>query len=1626
MFRTQRCMFGVLYLASAGALAASSASAQTTTQIIDTTGSGTPGETLVQPMGITTDAVGNVYIAAGSTNNAFKITPVGVISQIIDAAGSGVPGETLAGSNGIAVDPAGNVYVSGRLSHNVFRIEPGGTITRIIDSTGDGGGNALTTPWGVVLGADGNVYVCGEFSHNAFKIEPDGTITEIIDATGDGTNALTAPMGIAADASGNVYVSGSLSNNVFKIEPVGTITQIIDSSAVGPGTLQAPTDITVDADGNVYLVGQNSDNAFKIEPGGAITQIITSSGGGGGTLVTPNAITIDAWGNVFVAGYWSDNVFRIRPDGSIFEILDATGDGLGHFFGQAFPSSIAVDDSGTIYASGVQTDNAFRIEPRFYVDVNASGAKDGTSWVDAYADLQAALVAAANTGKVWQVWVADGTYLPADCGPGGCILSSPERVESFNLRNDMAIYGSFDGAPGGETQLSERDLTQVDSILLGDLNVDDVPVPCAQDSPTCDSLGGRCLDGSCAVRQAIGENSYHVVRADLVDDTAILDGFVVMGGNANGVNPEDDGGGLYVTNSSPVIRNCTIRNNRAMDFTGGAFNLASTPTYTNCTIEDNVALFGPGISNESLGGTFTDCLIRRNLGNANGGGMLNWNGASPTVTRCVFDDNTAEYGANARSEFGSPVFTDCTFRNGTAGILAGGASNFNTNATYARCTFTNNHSNRSGAAFEAFGGVVTVVDSTFRGNTADWFAGVGYISDESTVTFTNVDFDQNTAGEDAGALHIFSGSLVTITNGRVYGHTASNLGTNSIAPRGGGAFFVQDASELGTRLTLVNCSVVQNRALGLVGGGQGFGGAIAAASGSVVVKNSLIWGNTAPVAATLEEEQIWLQPGFTAGTFDHSTIEGWTGGFGGIGNNGGLPGDDPLFVDAVLGDLHLSAGSPAIDFADNTALPDDLYDLDGDAITAGEKIPLDVAGLPRFLDDPLIVDQGVGGPPGRRIDRGCHEYFADCDATGIPEACDLNCTALENLCSTYAGCGAALDCNTNARPDACDINECATVDATCVGNVPCDDCNLNSDLDGCVPPANCECWIPSPVTQNWSEGGNWVGGVAPVNAGASTFSVTIADPTADVLVDTNITVDTARILLGATLNVSGETVGDLTLAEPGGLLNEGHVLVAYDRQIDASAGEVVIGPDGVYEKDAAAAGTASASLLAGDLTIEAGSLLDLTFGGRLTLSDDMSLAVSGDLTMIGPSGIGAISRTEAPYGITPSPKLDLRNGGAVVIAGGLKMVGAAEITLDGSGAQVPPGAHLTLQGDFVNGSTDSTLFDMSSGHVTLGGADPQTFEVAGVDYAASPLGFGTVADRNFSIDMLEVAPGASISFVNRIANTSAVGLCSEVLYVRELTLGAASTVTLDNTVVYWETLVDLGATVEPGDCGGLTQICPKAAAPIVEPTGSIKNRFISFNDGNAGLQTAIRVQMTNLPAPFHTWNGTTTWVQKPEGVSELGGVTDSTPPTFNAATLGCTPYYTNWNDLGTVHVYHEGIVPDGVYTLQAIESTCNMTFEPSFSLPLILSNARWGDVAGPFDPQAGAYSPADGVVSVPVDTVALVDKFRSLPGAPIKARADIDPAVPNMVINITDITRSIDAFRGAAYPFSPAAGPPCS
>lgn len=285
--------------------------------------------------------------------------------------------------------------------------------------------------------------------------------------------------------------------------------------------------------------------------------------------------------------------------------------------------------------------------------VNAAlttGNGDGTSWANAYTDLNQALFAA---GYGDQVWVATGTYRPG-------IPSFPNRSTFFALGNGVQLYGGFTGT---ETELDQRDWALNSTVLSGDIGVP-----------------GDSTD-----------NCYTVVYCSGADSTTVLDGFTVTGGNSDGTSTSNfstqrSGGGMYIEGESgldlaaPRVKNCTFSHNYAARYGGGVLvrsrpGAEAVANFTNCQFEENTGWSGGGIelygSNNQSPAYIEDCTFKNNNGFLLGGGGVSFSGGFGSndvyFKKCYFFDNIGvNVGGGIKAELYSQdvdvILEDCTFR----------------------------------------------------------------------------------------------------------------------------------------------------------------------------------------------------------------------------------------------------------------------------------------------------------------------------------------------------------------------------------------------------------------------------------------------------------------------------------------------------------------------------------------------------------------------------------------------------------------------------------------------------------------------------------------------------------------------------------------------------------------------------------------------------------------------------------------------------------------------------------------------------------------------------------------------------------------------------------------------------
>ncbi len=142
---------------------------------------------------------------------------------------------------------------------------------------------------------------------------------------------------------------------------------------------------------------------------------------------------------------------------------------------------------------------------------------------------------------------------------------------------------------------------------------------------------------------------------------------------------------------------------------------------------------------------------------------------------------------------------------------------------------------------------------------------------------------------------------------------------------------------------------------------------------SVQLVNCILWDNA---------NGIWNNDNSTI-NITYSDVKGGYTGEGNINLNPLFA--DPNGLDGIIGteddNLRLLPGSPCIDAGDSNSVADDLADLDGDG-DPNEPIPWDLDGNPRFFDDPVTDDTGVGTWP--IVDMGAYEFGKVCGDANHP------------------------------------------------------------------------------------------------------------------------------------------------------------------------------------------------------------------------------------------------------------------------------------------------------------------------------------------------------------------------------------------------------------------------------------------------------------------------------------------------------------------------------------------------------------------------------------------------------------------------------------------------------------------
>lgn len=202
--------------------------------------------------------------------------------------------------------------------------------------------------------------------------------------------------------------------------------------------------------------------------------------------------------------------------------------------------------------------------------------------------------------------------------------------------------------------------------------------------------------------------------------------------------------------------------------------------------------------------------------------------------------------------------------------------------------------------------------------------------------------------------------------------------------------------------------------------------------------------------------------------------------------------------------------------------------------------------------------------------------------------------------------------------------------------------------------------------------------------------------------------------------------------------------------------------------------------------------------------------------------------------------------------------------------------------------------------------------------------------------------------------------------------------------------------------------CLALMPPQAEPGGTLKNRYVSIVPPRGPCPSALKITLKRLPEEFADREGLEYWV----GVPSSHHDSSSPTPEFHAATLQCNAHSQSWDDIAVLHLYGPAVVPGAEYEVRAVHTGCleDGPFPGDFSAPLIIATASWGDV----------LNAAPGGQPIFTDIAALVQKFRSEPGALHRTSCQLQPdaPLPDSAVNFLDVAHAIDAFGGGGYPFA--------
>jgi hypothetical protein len=291
--------------------------------------------------GIAIDNMGNLYVADRDNHSIRKVEQDGKVSTI---AGTGIGGfkDGLASQAqflnpmGVTVDLLGNVYVADTHNHRIRKITRDGQVTTVAGSGPIGvwqGGfrddianqARFDNPSDVVADRAGNLYVADSGNSRIRKIASTGQVSSLHEFS-----KMNRPTGLVFDVARNLFIACEATHQIYKIsfewyDEIDKVSVVAGNGTAGykdaigsDAQFNAPQKLVADLAGNLYIADNGNYKIRKLDQQGKVTTVAgTLDGYQDGPIISARflnlfGIALDAEGSIYVGDGTGHRIRKIR------------------------------------------------------------------------------------------------------------------------------------------------------------------------------------------------------------------------------------------------------------------------------------------------------------------------------------------------------------------------------------------------------------------------------------------------------------------------------------------------------------------------------------------------------------------------------------------------------------------------------------------------------------------------------------------------------------------------------------------------------------------------------------------------------------------------------------------------------------------------------------------------------------------------------------------------------------------------------------------------------------------------------------------------------------------------------------------------------------------------------------------------------------------------------------------------------------------------------------------------------------------------------------------------------------------------------------------------------------------